>query len=242
MSIAVPAKTERENRKRMVVMKQKRLLEQAALAAMALSVLLSVLGFGQTCGKVRASVLRLHVVANSDSAADQSLKLAVRDAILKAHGGLFAAAKDKAQAVRAARYALPELEQTAQGVLARQGSPYAVHVSLGQSIFPTRTYGSVTLPAGTYDAVKVTLGSGGGHNWWCVMFPPLCLPAACEGMRPQDVLPNEAFALVQEDPQLEMRFWLVEKWEELKVRFLDKSKSGDYNDNMDNFTKDAERT
>ncbi len=222
-------------------MKNKRLLEKAALAAMALSVLLSVLGFEQTCGEVRTAVLRLHVVANSDSPADQSLKLAVRDAILKTHGGLFAAVKDKAQAMQTAHRMLPELEQTARQVLQQQGSPYAVHVSLAQNAFPTRTYSSTTLPAGVYDTVKVTLGAGDGHNWWCVMFPPLCLPAAC-GPLPEDVLTQEAFALVQEDPKLEVRFWLVEKWEELKRRFLDKSKTRDYNDTMDIFPKDSERT
>lgn len=126
--------------------------------------------------------------------------------------------------------------------MARQGVPYAVHVSLAQSAFPTRTYGNVTLPAGVYDAVKVTLGSGAGHNWWCVMFPPLCLPAACDGPLPREVLTDAAYALVQEDPQLELRFWIVEKWEELKGRFLDKSKARDYNDNMDNFAMHAERT
>lgn len=218
-----------------------RLLEKAALTAMALAVLLSVFGFQKTCGEVRAAVLRLHVIANSDSAADQALKLAVRDAILAERGNLFAAAEEKTRALQAAEDALPSLKKTAQRVLAQKGVPYAVHVSLAQSAFPTCSYGEVTLPAGKYDAVKVTLGRGEGHNWWCVMFPPLCLPAVCDGIRPEDVLEDGAYTLVREDPQLEVRFWLVEKWEELKARFLDKSKTRDYNDIMDILAKDAER-
>ena len=196
-----------------------RLLELAALMAMTLTVLVSVFAFRETCGEVRAAVLRLHVVANSDSPADQALKLKVRDAILRESGDLFAAAEDKARALRAAETALPAMEKTARRVVARQGVPYAVHVELGQSAFPTRTYGDVTLPAGVYDAVKVTLGSGAGHNWWCVMFPPLCLPAASDAPGAEDVLGETALALVRENPKLELRFWLVEQWEALRERW-----------------------
>ena len=198
------------------------LAELAALAAMALTVLFSVLGFSGNCNEVRGAVLRLHVIANSDSAADQALKLQVRDAILKQSGALFAASQTKAQAEQTVRDALPALTKTAQQVVAAKGFPYAVHAELTQSAFPTRTYGNVTLPAGTYDAVKVTLGSGNGHNWWCVMFPPLCLPAASETAALEDVLSGDALALVEENPKFELRFWLVEQWEALQRRWREK--------------------
>ena len=195
-----------------------RLLQAAALTAMFLTVALSVLGFSKTCGEVRKAVLRLHVIANSDTPADQSLKLAVRDAILEENGDLFAAAEDKEQAIRSAKAALGQLQKTVQRVVAKQGAPYAVRVELAKSAFLTRTYGDVTLPAGIYDAVKVTLGSGAGHNWWCVLFPPLCLPAAMDMPDAEDVLSDGAFALVEEDPKLELRFWIVEKWEQLRQK------------------------
>ena len=202
-----------------IIMKNNgRLLECAALAAMAVTVLFSLLGFGETCEEVRGAVLRLHVVANSDSAADQALKLTVRDALLDARGDLFAAAETKEQAKQAARDALPTLRSVAEKVVAQHGAPYCVQVELARSPFPTRTYGDVTLPAGTYDAVKVTLGSGGGHNWWCVMFPPLCLPAVSDGPTPEELLSRDALTLVGEQPKLEVRFWLVEKFEALRSR------------------------
>lgn len=193
-----------------------RLLELAALAAMAITVLFSVLGFSKECDNVRGAVLRLHVIANSDTAADQTLKLAVRDAILQESGELFAACADREAAKRAAKAALPTLQQAAQRVVAQQGFPYAVKAELAQSEFPTRTYDDVTLPAGQYDAVKITLGSGSGHNWWCVMFPPLCLSAASDLPKLDDVLSGDALALVREDPKYEVRFWLIEKWREMR--------------------------
>ncbi len=202
-----------------------RLLQAAALTAMFLTAALSVLGFSKTCGEVRSAVLRLHVIANSDTQADQSLKLAVRDAILEENGDLVAAAEDKEQAIRSAKEALGQLQKTAQQVVAKQGAPYAVHVELTKSAFLTRTYGNVTLPAGVYDAVKVTLGSGAGHNWWCVLFPPLCLPAAMDLPDAEDVLSDGAFALVEEDPKLELRFWIVEKWEQLRQKHSRTSKA-----------------
>lgn len=113
-------------------------------------------------------LLRLHVVANSDSEYDQSLKLIVRDAVLEAAAGL----EDKA----AVEAALPRLQAAAEAVSA--GQP--VTVTLGYEEFPTRVYGSFTLPAGVYPALRVTLGEGKGHNWWCVVFPSLCLRAASE--------------------------------------------------------------
>ena len=198
--------------------KQFRLLEAAALLAMGLCVLFSLLSFGNAADRVRGSVLRLHVVANSDSAADQALKLRVRDALLK-KSGVFAAAKTKQQAEQALKESLPLFQKTARQVVQEQGFPYDVRVSLARTQFPTRTYGSYTLPAGTYDALRVVIGTGSGHNWWCVMFPPLCLPAACKGAALQDVLSEEALTLMQQEPQYEVRFWLLEQWEKVKERF-----------------------
>lgn len=113
-------------------------------------------------------LLRLHVVANSDSEYDQALKLLVRDAVLDAAGGLSDRASVEA--------ALPRLQAAAEAVSAGQ----QVTVTLGYEEFPTRVYGSFSLPAGVYPTLRVTLGEGKGHNWWCVVFPSLCLRAASE--------------------------------------------------------------
>ncbi len=191
-----------------------RLLEAAALCAMALTVLLSVLTFQQTGDTVRAGVLRLHVIAHSDAPEDQQLKLAVRDALLK-KGKSLAAAETKQAAEESLADALPDYRETARQVIAAHGYDYDVTISLKPAFFPTRTYGDVTLPAGTYDALRVVIGDGKGQNWWCVMFPPLCLPAAQDSRALEDVLNEDACQLVSSSPRYELRFWIVEQWEKL---------------------------
>lgn len=118
-----------------------------------------------------AGILRLHVIANSDSEADQSAKLAVRDAILP----LFEREKTYADArdylLRHGR----ELQDAAEAVLRARGLDYGVQLSIGTETFPDRVYGDIAFPAGEYDALCVRLGKADGHNWWCVLFPPLCI-------------------------------------------------------------------
>ena len=118
---------------------------------------------------------RLHVIANSDGAADQSVKLLVRDAILQYTAEEAASCRDKEQAERYMRAHLSELEACANQVLKEQGFAYTATAYLGRYEFPDKTYGDVTYPAGQYDALRLVLGEGEGQNWWCVMFPPLCI-------------------------------------------------------------------
>lgn len=129
---------------------------------------------------VRADTLRLHILANSDSEADQALKLAVRDAILAAEGPLFGQADTQEEALAAARAALPLIEQTARAEIARRGYDYPVTAKVENLYFATKDYDAFTLPAGRYDAVRVEIGEHKGRNWFCVLFPPLCVPAALD--------------------------------------------------------------
>lgn len=153
--------------------------ELAVLAGLLLALLLgNFTGFASVCAEVRADTLRLHILANSDSEKDQQLKLAVRDAILAEAGELFAAGQTKQEALDAARQSLPALQEIAQETLRRNGCTDAVSVRLEQLYFETREYEGFTLPAGRYDAVRVEIGAHAGKNWFCVLFPPLCLPAA----------------------------------------------------------------
>ncbi|MGN1418917.1 MAG: stage II sporulation protein R, partial [Acutalibacteraceae bacterium] len=163
-------------------------LEIAAFVAFALAVIISTASFEKDCEGVRTSVLRLHVIANSDSQEDQALKLQVRDAILKKGRQIFGNSSTKQSAEKYIGEHTAELEEAAQAVIEENGYDYPVKVELGESYFPTKTYENVTLPAGTYDAVRVIIGSGEGKNWWCVMFPPLCLPAACGDTELSDVM------------------------------------------------------
>ena len=142
---------------------------QFPLLFLLLLLLLPVQTHGMTA--VYDDVLRLHIRANSDSAVDQAVKLRVRDALRP----LFAA-KDSytdARAFLLANGAL--LQSTAEAVLRENGMDYGAQLILGRDTFPDRTYDGQTFPAGTYDALIVSLGRGEGQNWWCVLFPPLCI-------------------------------------------------------------------
>lgn len=116
-------------------------------------------------------VLRLHILANSDSPGDQALKLQVRDALLP----LFEAAESYNDARSFVLHHGEELLARCEAVLVAAGAPYGAQLLLGVSDFPDRTYAGTLFPAGAYDAVEIVLGDGAGHNWWCVLFPPLCI-------------------------------------------------------------------
>ena len=120
-------------------------------------------------------VLRLHVVANSDSEFDQSVKLQVRDAIVTYLQDEMLQMQDIDQTQAYVKSQLDNLEDVADEVLKQNGLSYRSSLSLGDDSFPEITYGDMVFPAGNYHALRVVLGTGQGHNWWCVLFPPLCL-------------------------------------------------------------------
>jgi stage II sporulation protein R len=121
-----------------------------------------------------AGLIRLHVLANSDSEADQALKRKVRDEIIEAMAPEFLAAGDIDSARQIARANLDRIELIARRTIQAEGMDYPVTAELDTFPFPTKHYGAFVLPAGDYEAVRVVIGSGGGTNWWCVLFPPLC--------------------------------------------------------------------
>ena len=185
-------------------------------AALLLTLLTSaVVSFAGECDALREEFLRLHILANSDSEEDQRVKLAVRDHILSLN--LFFEETDKAKTIEAANARLAEIEEAANSELLRQGSSDTAKAELVRMYFTTRVYDDVTLPAGYYDAVRITIGEGGGKNWWCVLYPPLCIPAATKE-EPLDVLSPEKQEIVTEGGY-EVRFFLVELYENV-CRFL----------------------
>jgi stage II sporulation protein R len=123
---------------------------------------------------VTDEIIRLHILANSDSEADQTLKLAVRDSLGELANSALKNTENAKLAGEQLAALLPEIEKIANTVLDGAGIGYQATAKLGISHFPPRTYAGVTLPAGNYNALIVTLGEGEGHNWWCVMYPPLC--------------------------------------------------------------------
>ncbi len=183
---------------------------------MTLCVVLSLCGFYGECQGVRENVVRLHILANSDSEEDQMLKLKVRDAVTVTAAGWLDGATDAEMALRMAAEKLPQIQAVAQQTVREAGYPYAVTAQLCEMYFTTRQYDAVTLPAGTYEAVRLTIGSGEGKNWWCVVFPPLCLGAATKEEALTDVLDASQQALVT-DSRYQVRFKLLE-WFEALVR------------------------
>ena len=135
---------------------------------------------GQEQKELADSVIRFHVIANSDSEADQALKLAVRDRVLEQAEILYPQGATLEQARAALEGHLPDLAAAGQAVVTEQGFDYPVTAQLTDCWFPTKEYEGFALPAGTYTALRVTIGEGQGQNWWCVAFPPLCLGAASE--------------------------------------------------------------
>ena len=129
-------------------------------------------------GEVYDTVVRLHVLANSDTEEDQALKLKVRDAILDATAPLVENCTTQDEAVGILNSHLADLEDTAAAIVESEGYDYPVTVLLGKEDYPTRTYEACAFPAGTYVSLRVCIGDAEGQNWWCCLFPPLCLSAA----------------------------------------------------------------
>ena len=144
-----------------------------------------VLGLFPVSGeeKLYDSVVRLHVLANSDSDADQALKLKVRDRIIEVTEDIFTQAKSKDEAETIARSALSMIEDEAKRVVEESGFDYPVTVTLGQEEYPERDYEGLKFPAGEYLSLRVLIGDAEGQNWWCVLFPPICLRAASRDQR-----------------------------------------------------------
>lgn len=199
-----------------------RIFEISAFLALIISVAVC-LTFEKDCEDIRSNVLRLHVIADSNSAEAQSVKLTVRDALLEEGRELFEGNGNIEEAEIRLSENLDKMKAVAERTLREKGFTYSAEVEITECYFPTRQYGSVTLPAGYYNALRVVLGSGEGENWWCVMFPPMCLPAAGEDeARLSDVLDEKCLDIVSDSGKYEVRFWIVEKWYELKEWISDK--------------------
>jgi stage II sporulation protein R len=133
-------------------------------------------------------VIRLHVLAPSDSTQDQALKLSVRDEILAVYGSKLADAGDIFAAEGEVIALCHEIEATAAAVVKREGYAYTVKVEYGDEAYPKREYGEYTFPAGVYRSLRIVIGEGAGQNWWCVLFPPLCLDIATDSVPNDDAL------------------------------------------------------
>ena len=127
-----------------------------------------------TGDSLASSLVRLHIVANSNKAADQKLKLAVRDRLIKETSAIFENSQSPEDALISARNNTDLIRRIAKDEILRHGFSYDVNVKIGKFAFPSKAYADIMLPAGKYNAIRIEIGSGSGENWWCVMYPPLC--------------------------------------------------------------------
>ena len=132
------------------------------------------------------SVLRLHIIANSDSSTDQELKLKVRDNIIEYINTLTSSYSDKKDVISMVNNHLDSFKEIALNTIKENGYNYDVNIEIGNFHFPTKSYGDISFPAGNYDALKIEIGDAIGQNWWCVLFPPLCFVNSSTGVVPDD--------------------------------------------------------
>lgn len=162
-------------------------------------------------------LIRFHVLANSDSEEDQALKRAVRDAILKEVSPRLAESHSLEESRQILKSLRPELERIGKTVVLAWGKTYEVKTDYGYFTFPTKSYGSLVLPAGEYEAVRVLIGKAEGSNWWCVLFPPLCFVDIDHSTAvPVDGKPGIPIQQAsQAKPKPVVKFWIWEKLKEL---------------------------
>lgn len=177
------------------------------------------------------NLIRLHVVANSDSAVDQELKRDIRDAVIDYMREELKSSKDVGQTEYIINNNIGMIEELAKNEINKKGKDYDVKAALGSYPFPTKTYGDITLPAGYYQALRVVIGKGEGSNWWCVLFPPLCFVDVTHGTLPDSVKENLKNALTSEeyniiasandddDIPVKIRFKVVEFFQYSRIRF-----------------------
>lgn len=194
----------------------KNIWSKSLICGFIISILCSFVNFSGKCEGISDKVLRLHIIANSDSFEDQSLKLKVRDRILKDFGVEASKVNNMDDAEILVQENLERIKFSAQDEILRNGFNYDVNVELINMHFNTRVYTDVTLPAGNYDALRVTIGEAKGKNWWCVMFPPMCLPAAERKREISEVLDESESKIVTNFGDYQIEFKIVEIFSQVK--------------------------
>ena len=168
-------------------------------------------------GKIYEDTVRLHILAHSDSEEDQALKLKVRDAILGETADLLSNCREKDEAIAVAKQNIEVIRAAALGVIEDEGYSYSVDIEIGEEEYPTKNYESFCFPAGSYASLRVKIGEAEGQNWWCVLYPPLCLSAATEKREVEEEfisvgLTDEQYGIITEteDAKYQLRFKFLE--------------------------------
>ena len=177
-----------------------------------------VVPFIETSERISEDVFRLHILANSDAEYDQQLKLKVRDAILEKGQELFLNCSSLDEIINTCEDNIALFSATAEQCITDNGYGYSVNVYVDKEWFNTREYEEITLPSGIYNALKIEIGEAEGHNWWCVMFPAICLSAVSDS-EINEILDDEEVDLINSNQKYEIRFKIVEVYEKIKSMF-----------------------
>ena len=200
-------------------------MKKLITVAVSVALIISLIGLLPIHGEeeIYDNVVRLHVLANSDSDSDQALKLKVRDAVLLASGDILKKVKTQDEAIDAISENIDILEAAAAEVIYDEGFGYPVKVELSEEEYPTRNYEAFCFPSGEYISLRVLIGEAEGQNWWCVLFPPLCLSAATDKSSAEDAfisvgLTGEQYRIITESDNTKytVRFKILETIEGLK--------------------------
>ncbi len=199
------------------MLKHKKEIKLAVALALAVSILLSLSSFEARCEELRQNVFRLHIIANSNSEFDQALKLKVRDAVINETGDIYDRCLDLESAKKAAVKNKERIYNAAKSVINAAGMDYEVEIEIDTAFFDTRHYETFSLPAGEYEALNIRIGEAKGKNWWCVMYPSLCI--ASSGAELSDAVSKDSAEIANNPQNYVMRFKIVEIYEKLKERF-----------------------
>ena len=188
-------------------------LVKSACIAFIITVIYSLIPFQSECSDISNEVFRLHILANSDSEEDQNLKLKVRDKVLDYTSSLFENAQSKSEAENAIKENLQSISNIAYQEILDNGYDYTITAEITNMYFTTRHYEKYTLPSGMYDALRITIGDGNGKNWWCVMYPSICISTETnQETKAKEVLDDKQYKIVT-DENIQYKFKVVEIFE-----------------------------
>lgn len=190
----------------------------AVIVVAAVMLLQAVINIAVMKSDISSRVLRLHIIAEDNEPGNQLLKLCVRDRIIREFSDIFGGCENIGECERVAADNLDKIKAAAEEELIKMGNPSAVRAYIGKSDFPTKEYGKIALPRGKYTALKIEIGKGGGRNWWCVMYPPLCITEGNAVISPEsaqklkETLSDDEYRLIcdSKSPSIKIKFRIAE--------------------------------
>ncbi len=194
-------------------------MRYAALFSALLLIFSLILSIPALSTEIDGKLIRLHIIAGSNSEEDQNIKLYLRDEILKEFGERLSKLKSKEDAEETVKILLDEIEAFSNDKLVKKSYPYKVKCTLSEEAYPTREYRNFALPAGKYTSLRVIIGTGEGENWWCVLYPPLCMSGA-KGAEEDAFIaagftPEEYKLITRSNGKYKIKFKLIELFNEL---------------------------